>query len=379
MSLKSPYVSECGGPVLKTINPGVQFTRCEDSELQDSGRTELVLTIVMSPTSDVLCKISSGDEREAGVAEPEKLFARDSPTGSSVTTAVFGVKDLPEQSTSSFLISVDCTSKDLRFQSTLTATGHTTDVKFPHIGTVLPVATAFAGQQVTLIGKNLGGSVVVGGVDVSEPPVLRTVLYNESEDLLWEVEFADEPAGLEWEQRASAAATSVSAIRRAAKTPQSSGNASDSADHTVDWYDYWSAFQARVDADGPSRLFSPNETYTSLPLGKAGRWTTGTLDELQLDVPRIRFVRAVSPGPLVFRTLLAAAALKSDHTILIFHEFAQRYNFSKAKDTITFITPAQTDVQAKLDNMYASIVLRSRGLITELTGVLLYTVRHMCM
>ena len=54
--------------------------------------------------------------------------------------------------------------------------------------------TAWLGRKVTFSSAQFGSSpsgdglkVVVGGVHINEPPVLRTVLYNGTTDQLWEV------------------------------------------------------------------------------------------------------------------------------------------------------------------------------------------------
>ena len=72
---------------------------------------------------------------------------------------------------------------------------------------VLPALSSYIGQQITIIGRDLGNETVVevGGIDVSGPPIHRTVLVNATSEELWEVAFLNESEILAWEVNASAA------------------------------------------------------------------------------------------------------------------------------------------------------------------------------
>ena len=86
------------------------------------------------------------------------------------------------------------------------ATANVVDVHFPKITRISPV-TASTNQRVVIESPDFNGSepdITVGGVHVSQSPVLRTVLINTTSDELWEVEFDEGSEVTAWEAHLSA-------------------------------------------------------------------------------------------------------------------------------------------------------------------------------
>ena len=93
-----------------------------------------------------------------------------------------GVKDLLYEPDSIYTLVARCQSSDKRFEYTAIASAYTADVTFPSVEKLLPITSSLVGQQITITAaafvdaRNI--SVAVGGVEVSQQKVLRTLLRN---------------------------------------------------------------------------------------------------------------------------------------------------------------------------------------------------------
>ena len=122
-----------------------------------------------------------------------------------------------------------------------------------------------------------GLRVEVGGIDVSQPPVLRTVLLNHSSNSLYEISFSeDEVELLAWERAADALWNMSTTVQRrrakgakGAKTskvkeiPVGTEKAAVSTDarYSKDWYKYWSGLMAAEKRKGEPVVFHADESY----------------------------------------------------------------------------------------------------------------------
>ena len=166
------------------------------------GYSDVELTILASPSADVTCRIQSSSIADVQAVQTAR-FPAGSALGSTASLQIAGVKDLEQDEAVPFTITAWCESSDLRFDMATAESeaAYVTDVRFPIVERMSPVMASYVGQQITIIGRNLGSDTVVevGGVDVSGQPVMRTILVNTTADELWEVSFFNEPAISSWE------------------------------------------------------------------------------------------------------------------------------------------------------------------------------------
>lgn len=200
-------VSECGTALVQAL-PGLQLFDCEGA-LNATGFTDVKLSILASPSADVACTVESTAPAEAKIVQPVGGFRQGDSIGTVTLHRIAGVADLTPGDDGRFSIRARCRSSDRWFEGAMAeALAFTTDVEFPRLLQMSPMITAFVGQQVTIRGQGLDGnystSVEIGGVSVSGPPIMRTVLFNETAGMLWDVTFVDEPAIDEWVASASA-------------------------------------------------------------------------------------------------------------------------------------------------------------------------------
>ena len=125
------------------------------------------------------------------------------PTGSLIRqTTLTGKKDMRAEKEETLRVAVKCESDDRQFN---TANAETTaalsDVQFPSFKSMYPLTSSYVGTLVTLEASGLGSTSVVhvGGVNVNQPPSLRTVLLNETSGMLEEVNIINEPVIQAWE------------------------------------------------------------------------------------------------------------------------------------------------------------------------------------
>ena len=224
----SGNVSECGGPPAVSGMAGRQELYCTDAG--PPGSASVAVTLIATPRADVTCDITllgggTGPNRRAkakagggasvsatGRGGISGLFAAAGSKGaasgdavravlgsSSVTfnssarertrlVAITGVKNVKAPVPSAEIaVSVRCRSSDRRFDAASARGGVGFEhVEFPTMESLSPQTSAYIGQQVTIQGTGFGDAptISVGGVVVSGPPVLRTVLLNESSGLV---------------------------------------------------------------------------------------------------------------------------------------------------------------------------------------------------
>ena len=183
-------VSECGTGLIQAP-PGVQHFACEGA-LNATGFTQVEVSILASPDSDVGCIVESMTPSEAVVLESSGQFRLGESVGTVSSHTIAGVTDLSKDANTPFTIRAQCQSSDRRFDGAAAeASAYTTDVGFPRISAMNPMLTAFTGQLVKIRGEHLSRNhsarVEVAGVEVSGPPIMRSVLLNKSAEILWEV------------------------------------------------------------------------------------------------------------------------------------------------------------------------------------------------
>ena len=190
-------VTECGGPPLLSSHPFAQSLSCTDRRLQELGSARCVLTVLESPSAGVNCAIVSDIPTEAGVEQAEVTFNEGSEQETGAFFTVFGRKDLKQEAKTEFLIQATCSSTDRRFDTaTVTASAFITDWHFPQVSQIMPV-TVSEHQMMTVESQDFAApanfDITIGGVLVSGPPVMRTVLldYNGTYQL-WEVDIDDD-------------------------------------------------------------------------------------------------------------------------------------------------------------------------------------------
>lgn len=410
--LVASNVSECGGRALRHMTPGTQDIWCANKFVDATGYTDVQLTILAIPTANVTCHIESSSTIEAQVVQYSGVFPAGSPVGSTVLLQIAGVKDLGQEPPVQFTITAQCESNDIRFDTAAAQhSAYTTDVRFPVVEQIVPMIASYIGQQITITGRDLSNNTVVdvGGEDVSGPLIMRTILLNTTSDELWEVSFPPESAISCWENRTTAfyqdrSRVHTDSARRRKKAPAgggksgggagggggagnagststvlssggekseaSSGGVNGTEDiyrvsaESVHWYTYWREYAKNQTKAGAQPVFTGAGTYanTSLWTGETAHDATTLLVVNATDMTNIHFLNRVTPGPLISRTILAAAMVvdpsNPDRNFTLFREYVQAYNFSNDGSQISFLTPVHSKIADQLNNGYAAITLR---------------------
>ena len=400
-------VTECGGPALLQPAPGLQWLECANSELKATGETHVQISILEQPTAAVECVIQSKAPLEAAVIDRTGVFDAESPIGSVVSLRIHGVKDTTlGDGAARFTIAARCTSSDRRFDTaSAEASAVVTEIEFPLIESLVPALSSFVGQQVTVQGRGLGEDfdtqVAVGGVIVSGPPVMRTVLLNTTgtENRLWVVNVAngtDDTTVLEWEQAMTALyseqddlhgwtkqwkrnwaamgrrSKGANAIIREAKGANAiiSSDGDECQDHdkchaavssslsgsvlASQWYPVWDEYKKKMDSMGAPPAFAAEETYVGLKL-----WNDSDVMPSRLNTSMatdglpdsIILLHHVSPGPLAFRRLLGSVVVvdadDAERNFTLFRELVQPFNFTRTAIGVSFVTPTYDEVQLR--------------------------------
>ena len=377
-------VSECGlpGTVLYTGLGGQQFLRCEDPDLAQGGWTTVEVALLTPPTSEVTCSIKA---ERAEVNQTELRFEVAAPR--SLTVKVGGVMDvLPENERETFELLIRCSSADTRYETaSWRVRGTSDDVEFPVVVSMSPMISSLIGQQVTLTGSNFDAhgelQVNVGGVDVSQLPVLRTVMLNVTSDSLYEITFDDNETELvAWERAADALwNVSTSVERRRAKGAKggkgtTAALGSEEPGQVIDnrfsknWYQYWSVWEAAERGKGQPPVFHADESYDGL---------TALNTTVQKLVPKsdsgITILRRLPSGPLVGRIVLSVANLTlADSSFRLYREYVQPYNFTQRANSLSFLTPFWPDLEQN-DSYVNVTVLSPVGSAAVLSEALYYT------
>lgn len=366
-------VDECGliGADPLITFPGTQRLQCSPA-LQ--GLSRVALSLVVVPTAEVECSMTS-ETREAAVAAGKVRFEKAARPSTSASLAIAGTPDLQYDPSTPFSIQASCVSADARFDKALTtAAARVTDVHFPRVSGITPV-TVVPYQTMVVSSDDFPDAsfeVKVGDVLVSQQPVIRTVLLNETEGSLWEVSFDDDNV-TSWEhQLSSAFEASVPWLRKAnlstpasrrrvesnaAPTPSSTYEsttvlqAGSAPDTRALWYPYWRSYELELIDSGLPVAFCPADGFAGLKLWMPGdttqRWSCNTTsssstsdtngamlnvsspDGPLFHLPASAIIRRqqVPPGPLLVRQVLGAArvGLPNGTEFTIVREYAQRY------------------------------------------------------
>ena len=221
--------------------------------------------------------------------------------------------------------------------------------------------------------------VTMGGVLVSQKPVMRTVLINQTSSTLWEVDLLGVNIST-WEMQLSAAywdamsdvnslldvtAASLNGSktsRRASKSVISAAgpnNGDLGADKRAEWYPYWTGLVAEQTAGAhTTRVFRAADGYNDVYMWRRDG-SSEAVNISSAETPKMSAViarrRGAVPGPLLLRHVLGLVRIVVDgteHTIV--REYAQRYNYSKRGVRVSFAVPGDME----LHGGYADVVVR---------------------
>ena len=221
-------------------------------------------------------------------------------------------------------------------------------LQFPLLEKIVPALTSYTGQQITIRGRGLcefETRVEVGGVVVSGPPIMRTVLLNRSSNMLWEISVEGEEDFSDWEIRTAAsyrtdadtsswdAHRQIYSKKRRSQSQQKRSSQKNGSSLVVDqdlsthWYPFWKDYSDEQNRLQPP-VFSASTTHENMTLWDGTPAYTGLHQpEAQINISmsnKLRKVRLVTPGPVVFRRLLGSA-----------HRFSLRYIESLSNNTIS--------------------------------------------
>ena len=344
--------------------------------------------------------MTSEDPEEAGVEQAEVAFSKGDLQGSSVWLTVFGKKDLKREGQTEFSIRAMCSSADKRFDTaTITASAFVMDWHFPRMLKIFPV-TVSEHQTMAVTstdfdnGHNDGQiqqrsqtemDVVLGGVVVSQPPVMRTMAlgFNNSDEL-WEVDIDDDRVRA-WEESASAAywrdskREIVPLRRREEGVPE--GVPQTMVTPTKDratWYPWWLTYEKELRSQGAHIPFRVSDGYDGLPVFNSTiRLNLSTHQGPVLPLANassFRRLRLAAPGPLPSRRVLSVAQVAFNGlSVTIVREYAQRYNFSRDLSTVSFVAPAASDLSLEAGGSVDMSVRWASGMIANATGVVMYS------
>ena len=387
MSVAQKEINECGGDPFAHGMAGKQYLYCSSQQLAIHGSTPVHVHLLTQPRSMVSCSILVDAPTQATVTPAQITFDPSQSLSGSVTLS--GNKDAEAEEEMQLLLTVQCESNDRRFHTAkASASVMLQDVRFPVVESMFPLSSSFAGGPLMLQGQGFGAdvSVIIGGVDVSQPASFRTVLVNTTSGSMSEAEFIDEPAIDSWlaasdlscdgAQNVLFAETDAGGQRRRAKKAgkiggtlkfedddQKAGRFSGDDSRGRGWLSWWTAA-------GGSDLNAQNDTdpYENI--------TNSSLPFVNLSsINSIVTTRLVLPGELRQRKVLAAARVDPYCDLVIIREFAQRYNFSdpEDRDNMTFLRPSRADVDVEAG--YANVVVKTmRGTAASIDRMLFYTI-----
>ena len=180
---------------------------CSDAALESTGHTHVGIRLEATPRSVVRCEVSSNSAEVVIDGTPRTEFSPGDPIGKTVLIRIDGLKDIKFEQKTDFLIFVRCSSEDTQFDSvSMQASASISNVQFPTVENLSPV-TVWQGDMVTAscqyFAEDKELTISVGGVQVNEEPVMRTVLLNATSSTLCEVSIADDEL-IAWAEHLSA-------------------------------------------------------------------------------------------------------------------------------------------------------------------------------
>jgi hypothetical protein len=279
-------------------------------------------------------------------------------------TPIYGIIDGTADGPQPFVLRVTCSSQDSRYdEAEQTANSINEDVPFFRIRRITPVSgtVSFVGTQVTIEGENFdypGLRIFVDAVEVTGPPVFRSILINETSGQIVEV-FFDDFDVQQWQSVADGliaraaeqhlpdlAPADESQTQRGRRkrafavggTVASRGRQSGSngLGITAEWYQQILLAQQNESWANQSGAFE----WPSDLRNDDGLNTTEAL----FDTTRFKLGAMIAPGTFRNRIVLAWARVQVSENEFynVAREYVQPYNFSlESKTRLSFLTPSR--------------------------------------
>jgi hypothetical protein len=362
---------ECQGSTVRlplpSIVPGDQYAQCLLNRSRWTTKSFALVRLKVQPTAPVTCRLRTNRSDEVQLSLTQVTLQ---PNQLETQIPIFGIIDGKEDGPQPFALSVTCSSQDGRYDAAEhAATAVNEDVPSFRIQRMTPVSgtVPYAGVQVTIEGVNFdypGLRVFVDAVEVTGPPVFRSILVNETAGRIFEV-FFDDAEVQDWLSLADALVVHEAAARqpfpdglagadesltqlgrrkptggnvvggKGASTGSQSGTSGfDGPGVTSNWYEQILLAQQNESWANQSATFEwPSDLENAPGLNAT---------EANFSTTQFRIGAVVAPGTLRNRIVLAWARLQvsENESFYVAREYVQPHNFSLESETrLSFVTP----------------------------------------
>jgi hypothetical protein len=325
----------------------------------------------VQPTAPVTCILRTNRSDEVKLSLTQITLQQ---TQQETQIPIFGIIDGKADGPQPFVLSVTCSSQDGRYDAAQqAATAVNEDVPFVRIERITPVSgtVPYAGVQVTIDGANFdypGLRIFVDAVEVTGPPVFRSILLNATAGRIFEI-FFDDAEVLEWQSLADAL-VAQSGAARADESPTQPGRrkpsgggagpnipnmvrpaTGDDSPATGDDTEGGNADKLGITADWHRQIMLAEQNESSVNQSETFRWPADldvdnglalNTTKALFSPTQFRLGTMVAPGTLLNRIVLAWATLQvsENESFYVAREYVQPYNFTlESKTRLSFVTP----------------------------------------